>query len=345
MSAKLRRLRSSEVSALTDATQAVQRSASPRRLYPECRIRSSTAQASRADRSRCPPRRPASWQRTALHLIADDGVAESIVTVTIETAQGAELARTEAKFPADTKSGRFVFELPVATYRSAGKHLDAAEMPLLERSVDSRVSRRSCPTSRAPFLRRAGETRDLPAVARPADRSRYASPGHRRRWRYRGLEVTELSSPMQTPQPPMSLSRDARCAAMELSSSRTRSRATRSAGSGYARAGRLHRLSGRSCEAAARQAVIILPPPVPSRGWSSPFQDAREQAANEDCVKCSDVPPMDFDERQALQKPRSSATTRARPVPRSQTRNRSSASGRSSPYCGWTSPRSAARVR
>src|SRR5690606_31118592 len=67
-------------------------------------------------------------------LLASDGVAGSSVTVSIETAQGAELARTEAKFPADTKTGHFVFEVPIETYRSAGEPSIPEETPLLERS-------------------------------------------------------------------------------------------------------------------------------------------------------------------------------------------------------------------
>ena len=243
-------------------------------------------------------------------LSADDGVGESNVAITIETAQGAELARTEAKFPADTKSGRFVFEVPVQTYRSVGQPSTPAETPLLKRS--------------GRFTRFEEELPDFSrfrlyvAPVRPEDladgRTNPQTAAVRELLGIDGagdiedFEVTELVSANAKP---------AAANAIGLRDCTLRSDGTfqfsyeiegDEIGWFWILLGPVGYTGFQAdpASAVARQAVIILPPPArragdPAAGGAAPGSDTASEGT--DCVKCSGVPPMDFDEAQALQNP------------------------------------------
>jgi hypothetical protein len=242
-------------------------------------------------------------------LIADDGVAESIVAISIETAQGAELARTEAKFPADTKSARFVFEVAVETYRSV-EPSTPAETPLLKRAGRFTRFEEELPDfTRFRFYAAPVRPKDL-----PDGRTNPQTAAVRKLLGLDGdgdiddFEVTQLVSAKANP---------AAANAIGLRDCTLRSDGTFQFSyeiegdeigwfwillgpDGYAG------FQADPASAAARQVVIILPPTRregddPGAGGAG--AGGHGGSENTDCVKCSSVPPMDFDEAQALQNP------------------------------------------
>jgi hypothetical protein len=239
-----------------------------------------------------------------------DGVASSIATILIETAQGAELARTEAKLPADSTTDRFVFELPVESYRSLGKPALPAKTPLLERSgrftrfedelPDFARFRLYVAPIRPANLPGGGKNPQTAAVRQLLG---LGGDGD-----VREFEVTALDSSNADPATANAVGlRD--CA---LRSDGTFQFSYEIVGDEIGWFWLL--LGPDSCagyqvdtaSAVARQAVIILPPPAregEDGAGGAAGVGSESASGGTDCVKCGSAPPMDFDENQALQNP------------------------------------------
>lgn len=241
-------------------------------------------------------------------LMANDGVAESVMVISIETAQGATLAVTETKFPVNEESGHFVFEVPVDIYRSAGEPANPAKTPLLERSGRFTRFEESLPDFTRfrlyvapirPNMLPDGRTNPQTAAVR-------ALLGLDGEGDIADFEVIAMDRANANP---------ASANAVGLRDCSLRSDGTfqfsyevegdeigwfwillgTEAFAGY---------QVDPASAAARQAIIILPPPAPRENEPGTGGSGAGAGSNGlECVKCGDSPPMDFDELQALQNP------------------------------------------
>jgi hypothetical protein len=270
----------------------------------------------------------------------EDGQPESAAELRIETAQGTALILVEAKFPADGKAAGFTFEVPAPTYRQAGDPAEPPPTPCSHEPAASPASTTPCPTSTNTVCtwRRCGRN-SCPVVGPTRSRLRRTLLGLDAHGDITEFEVTMLDPATADP---------AAANAMGLRDCSVRADGTFQFSLPVAgdEIGWFWLLLGPTSymgyqvdpvdRSTDGRTTIVLPPvdakaQTPFGGGSAAPNGSR--------------PPLNSTSDRSSTTLPNSLTTPAPRVRRSPILSGSSASARSSPFCGSTNPKSAETVR